>query len=65
LLTFLVQMDRHIDAVAQETNCSAMTGQLRNCVKIKFLRKALLAKSFKFTRTEYQKILQHPKFLKQ
>ena len=65
LLTFLVQMDRHIDAVAQETNCSPMTGQLRNCVKIKFLRKALLAKSFKFTRTEYQKILQHPKFLKQ
>lgn len=63
-LRFLVTMDQQIRSVVQETGGAAPTAQMINCVKIKFLRKALLARSFKFTRSDYRKILAHPKFLR-
>lgn len=62
-LRFLVQMDQPIQAVVKETGNSAMSIRLRNCVKIKFLRKSLLAKSFRFSKSDYNTILAHPKFL--
>ncbi len=64
LLRFLVNMDGSIHAIAKDAGDPEPSLQMSNCVKIKFLRKALLAKSFNFTKSEYNTILNHPKFLK-
>lgn len=37
--------------------------RLRNCIRIRFLRKAMLAKNFGITNAEYEVILKHPRFL--
>ena len=62
-LGFLVQMNRPILRIAQESGNTVLTKQMRNCIKIKFLRKSLLVKSFRFSKADYKKILAHPKFL--
>lgn len=63
-LRFLVKMDTQIQELARESGGITLTRRLINCTKIKFLRKSLLAKSFRFSKSDYQKILTHPKFLR-
>lgn len=63
-LRFLVQMDREIRGVVGKMAGIRLTLQLSNCVKIKFLRKALLARGFQFSKNDYKTILAHPKFLR-
>lgn len=58
-LRFLVRMDCLIQEAAKED--AAMC--LKNCVKIRFLRKVMLMRNFRFSTRDYQKILSHPKFL--
>ena len=61
---FLVQMNPLIAAEIQNISGLQPTYRLYNCIKIKFLRKALLARNFGITRAEYEVILNHPRFLK-
>ena len=63
LLQFLVQMTPKINNILSEIPSISPSTQLTNCIKIKFLRKTLLAKSFQFSRKEYEAILKHPRFL--
>lgn len=64
LLQFLVQMDPKLDHVISEVPSIRPSLRLKNCAKIKFLRKTLLARSFRFTKKDYELILSHPKFLR-
>lgn len=64
LLRFLVQMDPAIRNVAEQMGLPEPTAQLSNCVKIKFLRRAMLARCFRFSKADYDMILSHPRFLK-
>lgn len=64
LLKFLVQMEPAIAKTIRETGSIQPSLRLYNCVKIKFLRKVLLTRSFRFSKADYQTILSHPKFLK-
>lgn len=60
----LVNLDSHINEVYR-TDCEGDTlKRLANCVKIHFLRKALLTKDYGITNDEYEKIIRHQKFLK-
>ena len=61
---FLVRMDRQINVLLKENPSIQTSLKLWNCVKIKFLRKALLLRSYSFMRTEYNTILKHPNFIK-
>ena len=60
----LVQLDRPILGVLKDNPTITPSVRLSNCIKIKFLRKALLVKSFGITKAEYEMILKHPSFLK-
>ncbi len=60
----LVQLDPKIEAELSRLPDVRDSLALRNCVKIKFLRKALLAKNFGLRREEYEVVLGHPRFLK-
>lgn len=60
----LVQLDPQITAEIGKTAWIAPSLRLYNCVKIKFLRKAMLAKNFGITQSEYDIIVNHPRFLK-
>jgi hypothetical protein len=60
----LVQLDRPILGVLKGNPTITPSVRLSNCIKIKFLRKALLVKSFGITKAEYEMILKHPNFLK-
>lgn len=60
----LVRLDRPIAEVLKENPTITPSVRLSNCIKIKFLRKALLIKSFGITKAEYSTILRHPSFLK-
>lgn len=60
----LVQLDRPILEVLKDNPTITPSVRLSNCIKIKFLRKALLVKSFGITKAEYEMILKHPNFLK-
>lgn len=60
----LVRLDRPIAEVLKENPTMRPSVRLSNCIKIKFLRKALLVKSFGITKADYQTILKHPNFLK-
>lgn len=60
----LVRLDQPIATVLKEISIAAPGTRLSNCIKIKFLRKATLAKSFRITKEEYNTILKHPNFLK-
>ena len=61
---FLVTMDKNIADLLKENPSIPLSKRLVNCVKIKFLRKAMLIKNYGITKTEYKTILNHPKFLK-
>lgn len=63
-VTFLVQMDKYIEKTIKELNFIEPCERLYDCIKIKFLRKAMLIRDFSITRDEYNTILKHPKFLK-
>ncbi len=63
-ILFLAQMGPYITKTIKEMNGIQPNRRLYNCVKIKFLRKAMLAKSFRLNNLQYQQILDHPKFLK-
>lgn len=60
----LVQLDPKIRAELQKTPDIRPSRRLYNCVKIKFLRKAMLAKNYGLKSSEYDVILNHPRFLK-
>lgn len=60
----LVRLDRPIAEVLRENPTITPSVRLSNCIKIKFLRKALLVKSFGITKADYNTILKHPNFLK-
>lgn len=61
---FLVRMDKNIILLLKENPSIQASNRLVNCVKIKFLRKSMLIKSFGITRAEYNTILNHPRFLR-
>ena len=63
-IKMLVRLDRPIATVIRENQAINPSVRLSNCIKIKFLRKALLIKNFGITRAEYNAILKHPNFLK-
>lgn len=60
----LVRLDRPIEEILRENPTITPSVRLSNCIKIKFLRKALLVKSFGITKAEYEMILKHQSFLK-
>lgn len=60
----LVQLDPYIAAEIKKMPGIAPSLQMYNCVKIKFLRKAMLARNLGIKQTEYDIILNHPRFLK-
>ena len=62
---FLVRMDKPISELLDEFPAIKLSNRLSNCVKIKFLRKALLIKNYGINKSEYNTILKHPNFLKQ
>ncbi len=62
---FLVRMDKPIQELLAESTSISYNARLANCIKIKFLRKAMLTKNYGITKNEYKTILKHPKFLKQ
>ena len=61
----LVKLDGYIAEVLKENPTITPGIRLSNCIKIKFLRKSLLAKNFGITKAEYSTILKHPNFLKE
>lgn len=61
----LVQLDPKIRAELQKSPDIRPSLRLYNCVKIKFLRKAMLAKNYGLKSSEYDIILNHPRFLKE
>lgn len=61
---FLVRMDKPISELLAETASIPFSKRLANCIKIKFLRKAMLVKNYGITKSEYKTILKHPNFLK-
>ena len=63
-IKLLVRLDRPIATVIRDNPAITPSVRLSNCIKIKFLRKALLIKNFGITRAEYNAILKHPNFLK-
>jgi len=60
----LVRLDRPIAAILRAFPSITLSTRLSNCIKIKFLRKALLIKNFGISKAEYSTILKHPNFLK-
>ncbi len=64
LLKLLVRLDEPITEIAAENPTLSPSPRLFDCVKVKFLRKALLEKSIEFTPVEYETLLRHPNFLK-
>ena len=61
---FLVNIDKAIAETVEEYEDIVPDIRLSNCIKIKFLRKALLIKNFGITNKEYKVILEHRNFLK-
>lgn len=61
---FLVSLDAYINRLLAENPNIEGGLKLVNCTKIRFLRKALLSKSFDIKKSEYQFILGHKNFLK-
>lgn len=62
---FLVaNLDKHIQNLLLDYDYISGGVKLINCTKIKFLRKAVLIKSYDISKTDYHKILSHRNFLK-
>lgn len=64
LIQFLVGMDSQIDKMLEENSNIKSSLKLRNCIKIKFFRKALIDRNYGITNAEYNRILNHPNFIK-
>ncbi len=64
LVQFLVGMDVQINKMIDENSFIEPSLRLSNCIKIKFFRKALLDRNYGFTNAEYNRVLNHPNFLK-
>lgn len=62
---FLVQMDSIIAGELKKIPGAQPSLRLFNCIKLKFLRKAMLARNLGISSEEYEVILKHPRFLKQ
>lgn len=60
---FLVSMNREIIRMLDERPSMQKTKRMINCVKIKYLRKALLDAPFAVSDQEYRQILEHKRFL--
>ena len=63
MIKLLWSCNRAVEQIAGQRGLDASSGQLVNCVKIKLLRKILIAKNFDISQTDYQKILTHENFL--
>ncbi len=59
----LVRLDKSITEMLNAYPNIQRSVRLSNCIKIKFLRKALLQNDYKITQKEYETILNHPNFL--
>ena len=55
----------HFKELLDEKPDIVFSWRLYNCIKIKFLRKAMLEKDLGISKTDYRKILENEKFLKQ
>ena len=58
-------MDPLIEALVEHRPAMGRSLRLFNCVKIKFLRKAILETPYKLSEPELEMILKHPNFLRQ
>ena len=63
LASLLPKLDHYIRAAVADLSDKDLDIKLYNCTKIKFLRKMLLAKSIDVSKTNYQAILKHERFL--
>ena len=63
LCKVMVRLNAPINAVMRETPGAAPSVRLYNCIKIKFLRKVLLAKSIEVSHSSYETLLTHPNVL--
>lgn len=54
----------HLKQLLSENPNIIFSWRLYNCVKIKFLRKVMIEKSFGISKADYKKILENPNFLK-
>ena len=57
--------DGNISRIAESRGLDGASSKLKNCVKIKLLRKILIAKNFDVSKSDYTKILGHHRFLLQ
>lgn len=57
--------DGNISRIAESRGLDGASSKLKNCVKIKLLRKILIAKNFDVSKSDYNKILGHHRFLLQ
>lgn len=64
LAKLLVRLDAPITQIICEFPQMQKSLKLYNCTKIKFLRKVLISKSIDMSKSNYNKILSHPNFLK-
>ena len=55
--------NKAIEQIAAKRGLDSTSCRLINCVKIKLLRKILIAKNFDITRNDYDRILDHERFL--
>ena len=62
-LRYLVAMNGDVRAAAGQYSAICYSDRLLNCTKIKFLRKAMMKRSFNISKREYDEILRHPRFL--
>lgn len=62
-IRFLVQIDTQIEDILSKNPSIESSQKLVNCTKIKFLRKALLAKDFNISNEDYEKILHNKHFI--
>ena len=60
----LVRLDPYIAAEAGKMPWVTPSLRMNNCVKIKFLRKAMLARNLGIKQPEYEVIVNHPRFLR-
>lgn len=63
-IKFLLTLDAKIDTILSENPSILNSLKFTNCIKIKFLRKAMLIKTFDLSAISYKTILEHRNFLK-
>lgn len=63
MVRLLWSCNKMIEQIAAQRGLDCTSGRLINCVKIKLLRKVLLAKNFDISRNDYDRILKHERFM--